>query len=256
MSLIHTLLLFIVGLSVFHVLRYLVLAGGAYGLFWVTFRSFSERRRLQPARGSTASAFPADQLRREFWNSLRTSTLFGLLFAPMISPETREWTRVYTDVAEHGTAYLIFSFVFLVLLHDTYFYWMHRLIHHPRLFRRIHAVHHESRSPNPMTAYSFSWSEGILEFIWVWPLVLVMPIHQYVLAAFGLFSLVLNIVGHLGFEIYPADAAQRPILKWLNRPTYHDEHHRLSRGNYGLYFVFWDRALGTLREKAVKRIPE
>lgn len=247
MELLYSILFFTFALGLFHVVRYLVLAGGAYRLFWIRLRPWTERRRLQPGKGG--AAFPRAQLWREFRNSVGTSILFGIIFAPMLSPATRDFTRVYTDVGDYGVPYLIFSFVFLVLVNDTYFYWMHRLIHHPKLFRRIHAVHHESRSPNPMTAYSFSLAEGVLEFIWVWPIVLLMPVHELTLAAFGVFALILNIVGHLGFEIYPEWTKDHAVLKWLNRPTYHDEHHRLSRGNYGLYFTFWDRWMGTLRER-------
>lgn len=251
MTIIHSILLFILGLSVFHTLRYLLLAGGTYRLFWVRRRAWAEARRLQPARGGGGpGAFPRAQLRREFLNSVQTSVLFGFIFAPMLAPATRGFTRIYSDVHEYGIAYLIASFVALVFINDTYFYWMHRLIHHPRLFRRVHAVHHESRAPNPLTAYSFSLSEGVLEFIWVWPAVLLLPVHELALAAFGVFALALNIVGHLGFECYPEWTKEHALLKWLNRPTYHDEHHRLARGNYGLYFTFWDRWMGTLRDKA------
>lgn len=250
MTIPYGILLIIVGLSIFHWLRYTVVAGGTYLLFWRKFRGFAESRRLQPQPGGANSpAFSRAQLRREFWNSTKSSVLFGVIFAPMLSEPTRSFTKVYSDASLHGPGYIVLTFVFLMLLQDTYFYWMHRLIHHPNLFKKIHSVHHESRSPNPLTAYSFSVSEGVLEFIWVWPVVLLMPVHGLTLALFGLTALVFNIVGHLGFEFYPANAGTHPLLKWLNRPTYHDEHHRRATGNYGLYFVFWDRWMGTLKDK-------
>lgn len=253
MEILYSILFFTGLITLFHLGRYVVLAGGAYRLFWGTLRPWTERLRLQPGP-SVGRAFPRAQLRREFGNSVKTSILFGIIFAPSLVPEIRDRTAIYLDVQEYGILYLILSFLILVIVNDTYFYWMHRTIHHPRLFKRIHAVHHESRSPNPMTAYSFSVSEGILEFIWIWPLMYFMPIHEKVLIAFGIFALILNIVGHLGFEIYPTWAKDHWAFKWMNKPTYHDEHHRLSRGNYGLYFTFWDRAMGTLRDKTKARV--
>jgi sterol desaturase/sphingolipid hydroxylase (fatty acid hydroxylase superfamily) len=46
------------------------------------------------------------------------------------------------------------------------------------------------------------------------------------------------------------------VLGWLNRSTFHNDHHRLFRGNYGLYFTFWDRVMGTLREAPLSAIQE
>lgn len=260
-------LLFALGLAVFHSLRYLAIAGGAYALFWGRLRAWTESRRLQPQlRPRSESlpesrflgifsdpAFPAEQLRREIRQSLITAIIFGILFVPVAWPVLRQYTAIYTHFSDHSLLYALLSFFFLVLVHDTYFYWMHRWIHHPRLFKWIHAAHHESRSPNPMTAYSFSAKEAILEFIWIWPLLMVIPFHPTVLTLFGLFSLSLNVIGHLGFEIYPESFKTHPIWGWLNRPGYHDEHHLRSRGNYGLYFVFWDRWMGTLVDSRAAR---
>jgi sterol desaturase/sphingolipid hydroxylase (fatty acid hydroxylase superfamily) len=38
---------------------------------------------------------------------------------------------------------------------------------------------------------------------------------------------------------------QSPIRFLLNTPTNHIMHHEKMRGNYGLYFNFWDRLMGT-----------
>ena len=52
----------------------------------------------------------------------------------------------------------------------------------------------------------------------------------------------------LGFELLPKNAAKSPILKWVNTSVSHNQHHQFFTGNYGLYFSFWDRMMGTLRE--------
>ena len=33
---------------------------------------------------------------------------------------------------------------------------------------------------------------------------------------------------------------KNPFLKWLNTSTFHNHHHQFFKGNYGLYFIFWD----------------
>jgi len=41
---------------------------------------------------------------------------------------------------------------------------------------------------------------------------------------------------------------QTKIGKWINTSICHNQHHQYFKGNYGLYFLFWDRLMGTLRE--------
>ena len=74
-----------------------------------------------------------------------------------------------------------------------------------------------------------------------------LPVHPLTLALFLLYMIVRNVVGHLGFEIWPAWFARHPLTRWHLTPTHHDLHHRWGRGNYGLYFSFWDDWLGTTR---------
>ena len=37
------------------------------------------------------------------------------------------------------------------------------------------------------------------------------------------------------------------MVKWINTSVAHNQHHQYFTGNYGLYFLFWDRMMGTLR---------
>jgi sterol desaturase/sphingolipid hydroxylase (fatty acid hydroxylase superfamily) len=54
-----------------------------------------------------------------------------------------------------------------------------------------------------------------------------------------------NILGHTGYEIYPRWLMKTPLKFFLNTPTHHTMHHEKMRGNYGIYFNFWDRLMGT-----------
>jgi lathosterol oxidase len=61
--------------------------------------------------------------------------------------------------------------------------------------------------------------------------------------------IVRNVVGHLSMELFPSGAARHPILAWLTTTTHHALHHKDSRSNFGLYFTFWDRTMGTTHAK-------
>jgi sterol desaturase/sphingolipid hydroxylase (fatty acid hydroxylase superfamily) len=57
--------------------------------------------------------------------------------------------------------------------------------------------------------------------------------------------IVMNVMGHLGFEVLPKGFASQRIFRWHNTSVHHNMHHRYFRYNYGLYFNFWDRVMKT-----------
>jgi lathosterol oxidase len=84
--------------------------------------------------------------------------------------------------------------------------------------------------------------------IGIYPIFLfTIPIHYLHFIIFFLFSIIYNVYGHLGFELYPAGFNRTSIGKWINTSVSHNQHHQYFKGNYGLYFTFWDRMMGTLR---------
>jgi sterol desaturase/sphingolipid hydroxylase (fatty acid hydroxylase superfamily) len=54
-----------------------------------------------------------------------------------------------------------------------------------------------------------------------------------------------NVLGHLGYEVYPKGWVKFPLLKFKTASTHHNMHHQLFNGNYALYFTWWDKWMGT-----------
>lgn len=52
-------------------------------------------------------------------------------------------------------------------------------------------------------------------------------------------------MGHCGYELFPANSDGKPLFGFLTTVTHHDLHHAKARCNYGLYFTWWDRLMGT-----------
>jgi sterol desaturase/sphingolipid hydroxylase (fatty acid hydroxylase superfamily) len=228
-------------LALIQLLRYLIFPGVALYLVAGQTREWARKRRIQPVD------FQAADLIREFATSMSTVVIFALVFAIAHTRGLAPHTRIYSDWRAHGLPWLLASLPVLLLFHDAYFYWMHRLVHQPALFKAVHRVHHLSRNPSPLAAYAFHPWEALLEAVWVLPVLFLIPIHQAVLIAFALVSLAMSVIGHLGVEIYPESWRRHPVMRWLNSPTRHNAHHQYFRGNYGLYFMFWDRLMGTER---------
>jgi len=137
--------------------------------------------------------------------------------------------------------------VWMLILHDTYFYWMHRFMHLKPVYRHVHLVHHRSTNPSPWTAYAFHPLEAVLEASIILVIAFTLPVHILAVILFFIFQIAYNVYGHLGFEIYPKGFHKTWFGRWVNTSVSHNQHHSRFSGNYGLYFLFWDRVMGTLR---------
>jgi lathosterol oxidase len=186
-------------------------------------------------------------MRREVIHSLSTILVFAGAYSIIFFPTVLKQTQIYFHVSDRGWPWLILSFPLLIFVHETYFYWMHRFLHRPRVFRAAHRVHHLSMNPTAWTAQSFHPLEAFLEVIWIVPIVFLLPLHWVVLLAFSFFSLTSNIFGHSGIEIYSKESKPSWLNRWMNTSTHHNLHHQNHLGNYGLYFRFWDVWMKTER---------
>ena len=219
--------------------RYALLAGLGYALCYRPGLAAAQRFKIQPRTPR------ARQIQHELRYSSATACIFAGLGVVVYWLFTRGYTTLYTDVHAHGWTYFGFSFLAVLVFHDAYFYWTHRLLHTRWLFRHVHAVHHRSTNPTPWAAYCFHPVEAILEGLVVFPIILVFPVHLYVLAAFLGLVLTANVIGHLGYEFVPAAVRTGFPGRYFTSSTHHNLHHQLFTKNYGYYFSHWDNWLRT-----------
>jgi sterol desaturase/sphingolipid hydroxylase (fatty acid hydroxylase superfamily) len=102
-----------------------------------------------------------------------------------------------------------------------------------------------STNPTPWAAFAFHPLEAIVEVGIVPIMMFLMPLHPLALLVWVLYQTGMNVLGHLGFEIFPAGFTEGFISKFSNTSTHHNMHHKYVTSNYGLYFNIWDRILGT-----------
>jgi sterol desaturase/sphingolipid hydroxylase (fatty acid hydroxylase superfamily) len=198
-------------------------------------------------KGKLQSAMPRGaQIRREIAYSTLTVLVFGLVNGAIFAYGIAPHTQLYFDIAQYGWGYFWLSIPLTILVHDAYFYWTHRLMHTRALFRTFHGVHHLSRNPTPWTAYSFHPLESVLQALGLVLIIFILPLHPLALLIFHTISTAINVYGHLGYELYPRDWAQHRLGRWINTSVAHNVHHEKARHNFGFYFLFWDRWMGTL----------
>jgi lathosterol oxidase len=220
-------------------LRYVI---GASAVFLII-NTWLSRRLLSRKIRSISPGW--NQMRREIITSLRTVLIFAANGVMVGIGYSMGWLRAYADPAEFGWLYFAASIVGIVFLHDAWFYWTHRLIHRPELFRRLHRLHHKSFNPTPWTSYAFNTGEAALNAVFLPLVLLVLPISFLGIFVFTTHMMLRNAIGHCGYEVFPATSDGKPLFSWLTSVTHHDLHHAQAGYNYGLYFTWWDRWMKT-----------
>lgn len=229
---------------------YLMPVGLAYFVFFIWKRKKWNHKRIQ-------SQFPAIQsIKREMSWSLLALAIFSLMTIFMLKFIEKGYTRMYFDIREFSTFYLLISPLIAIILHDTYYYWMHRAMHHKFLFRLTHKVHHQSINPTPWAIYAFQPLEAVFTYFSFAFAIFVIPMHPYALGFYLLISLINNIGGHTGFEILPRWVVANKLTKYSNVVTFHDQHHTDFNCNYGAYFNIWDRIMKTVHKDFEKKFFE
>lgn len=231
--------------------RYLIIASIAFMIWYVVLRKMLQTKKIQ-------QRFPKfKDYAREIGFSITSVFIMSFIPATILgSPELAKHTKFYTDINQHSMVYFVLAFPLMAVIHDTYFYWMHRLIHHPALFKTVHLVHHKSTNPSPFAAYAFHPLEAVLEGSIFIIFVFTIPVHLFHLLFFFLFMIIYNVYGHLGWELYPKGFSRHWMGRWINTSVNHNQHHQYFKGNYGLYFLFWDRMMGTIRDDYDDRFDE
>lgn len=220
-------------------MRYVAVSAVFFGVFYrVASQKYASRK-------VTKGQWRRGQLTREVAYSAITSLIFAGSGVVMVWAWQQGLTKVYLDAAEYGHWYLPVSLLVALLVHETYYYWAHRLMHHPSLFRHVHRVHHESLISSPWTSFSFHPWESVLQALVVPVLVLVLPMHVGVLLTMLTIMTVSAVINHLDIEIFPARFEKHWLGRWLIGATHHSLHHAEFTSNYGLYFTFWDKWMRT-----------
>jgi lathosterol oxidase len=219
--------------------RYFLIAGMTYLIFWKWGFKYFKHRFLY-------SEMPKQsEMRREIKYSILSTAIFLLPTVLIVLTKEFGLFQVYQKIDERGMSWYLFSFGAVFFLHDTYFYWTHRLMHHRLLYKYFHKTHHLSVNPSPLAAFAFHPLEAMVEAGIFVLIPLLIPVHWSVLILFTLFSLFMNVYGHLGFSLFKPERIRKFPLNILSHSTHHSWHHRFQRGNYGFYLQFWDRVMGT-----------
>ena len=124
-----------------------------------------------------------------------------------------------------------------------HFYWVHRLLHVPVLYKHVHSLHHRNVNIGPWSGLSMHPVEHLLYLttLLIHVVVASHPVHL-------IFHVIYQGPGaamtHTGYE----DLLIRDKRRLALGTFYHQLHHRYYECNYGNQEMPWDRWFGTFHD--------
>jgi sterol desaturase/sphingolipid hydroxylase (fatty acid hydroxylase superfamily) len=180
----------------------------------------------------------------------RTGLLTNLVFYAAILPfcvdlEPRPLWRHVADV------------VAVLMVFDFFYYLTHRFLFHGRLLRKVHALHHQARTPTHIDALYVHPLEtfiGLALFLGSIPLIAVLtggPLNAFSMAVATLVFTQLNIINHVW-----VDLPRFPFATLDRTTSLHAAHHvDMNRGNFATLTMLYDRLFGTLEAPVSRPAP-
>jgi len=127
-----------------------------------------------------------------------------------------------------------------LVIDDFFFYFGHRLLHHPYLYVRFHKQHHEFQNTVSYAAVYTHWVEFVITnaLSVLSPLMLFQRnMHLITLAGFIFNRIVGTYETHSGYE-FPWSPFK--FFAFNAEPAFHNYHHLKNMGNYGAHLWVWD----------------
>jgi len=167
-----------------------------------------------------------------FWTAFEALMLWAMAndFAPMLL-----WTQ--------NPVWFVALFFLTPLWISFHFYWIHRFLHYPALYKIAHSLHHRNTNIGPWSGLSMHPIEHLLFFssVLIHWILSTHPIH----ILFHMQHQALTAVtSHAGFEALLVKNTN--VLALGN--FHHQMHHRYFECNYGNLEVPWDKAFGSFHD--------
>lgn len=218
-----------------------------YGLFhkFNIFKKFI----IQPGKE------PKPELMKKAWKVVLTNTLLIQIPIILLSYDLFKWTGIIMGPEDiPGPGLFLLHFFGCMLTEDVLFYWIHRTLHHKKLFRKIHYLHHQFLIPRPISAIYAHPIEFIMGNIIpvtagaMFISLMGSPVHIITVWIFVCVRLIETIDAHSGFDLPIWFPNTWPFIGSMAK--HHDLHHSSNRGNFGSFFNFWDIiGKSTIKEK-------
>lgn len=185
--------------------------------------------------------FLKNQMSLEMKQAVTSMPGMAVLTAPMFLLEVKGYCKFYERTEDGpGRWYDYAQFPFFILFTDICIYWVHRGLHHPWVYKRLHKPHHKWIMPTPFASHAFHPVDGFAQSFPYHIFPLLFPLHKFAFLGLFIFVNIWSILIHDGEYL-----ANNPII---NGSACHTAHHLYFNYNYGQYTTIWDRLGGSYRK--------
>ncbi|KAK8034726.1 hypothetical protein PG993_009721 [Apiospora rasikravindrae] len=212
---------------------YIITAIGAAAIYFIC--SFLSYYLIYDRRLEYHPRFLKNQVRQEIISSLWAIPFIDIMTLPIFLAEVRGHSRLYTNIDEYGYGWLFASTIAYMIFNDVGIYWIHRLEHHPSVYKFLHKPHHKWIIPTPWAALAFHPMDGFCQSLPYHVFPFVFPIQKYLYLVLFIVVQIWTIVIHDGDMI-----TGHWTEKFINSPAHHTLHHMYFTVNYGQYFTWCD----------------
>ena len=150
--------------------------------------------------------------------------------------------------------YFLLLFPLIPIWSSFHFYWIHRWLHWPPLYRLAHSLHHRNINIGPWSGLSMHPIEHLMYLSSLF-IHFIIPSHPVHFLFHAYFETVGAATSHAGFEGLLVRKRKRLDLG----DFFHQLHHRYFECNYGNVEMPWDRWFGSYHdgsEQATRRTRE
>ena len=139
--------------------------------------------------------------------------------------------------------WFVLLFFLIPLWSSFHFYWIHRFLHWPPLYKIAHALHHRNVNVGPWSGISMHPIEHAVYFT-NFLIHLVVPSHPVHILFHAYFQTLGAVANHSGFEsLVYRDKKQIQLADF-----FHQLHHRYFECNYGTVEMPWDKWFGSFHD--------
>ena len=229
---------FTVGTSVIHTFCYVLMNG----FFWIAVRRGWFVGYEIPRKD--AQRPKPELVRKTLREAAIGQTVTGPITAYVLYPVAKSLgvPGMLDPLPEFGTMYLAVLLAFVI--NDWGFYWAHRLVHTPLLYKRVHKQHHMYVGTVGFAAEYAHWFEQIAAN--QGPTIagtLFFGRHMAIFWGWLVARLEETYEAHSGFS-FAGTLPHRLGLTNADEAAWHDFHHTGNRGNFGAAYL--DHLFGTM----------